>query len=236
MEIIRNTRRRSVGRSSLVCVLMKANSSRRMFKFKFSAIKNHFSLKCINLESSPTRAKLYIKVSSQNFRHDKRAANFVFASLPATVAVVGTSGSSPLPRWTNPGATREVFSLDMAYNLEVVLPIRVELWPEIDFLRHPRTAEGSRRYINCKVLGHLKSVPHLTSLKSQAVLCVMTMGQTRKIISILRLKDIFFSLAGKEGRVYVFRLSDFEGEEQNEHVRTKADCKDHKLEKTRGKV
>lgn len=45
---------------------------------------------------------------------------------------------------------------------------------------------------------------------------------------------LFRADKGKEGRVYVFRLSDFEGEEQNEHVRTKADCKDHKLEKTRG--
>ncbi|XP_071821596.1 GTPase-activating Rap/Ran-GAP domain-like protein 3 isoform X4 [Apostichopus japonicus] len=45
---------------------------------------------------------------------------------------------------------------------------------------------------------------------------------------------LFRADKGKEGRIYVFRLSDFEGEEQTDHIRTRSDCKDHKLEKTRG--
>ncbi|XP_006818781.1 GTPase-activating Rap/Ran-GAP domain-like protein 3 [Saccoglossus kowalevskii] len=45
---------------------------------------------------------------------------------------------------------------------------------------------------------------------------------------------LFRADKGKDCKVYVFRLSDFEGE-QNEYVlRTKTDCKDHKLERTRG--
>ncbi|PIK60818.1 putative GTPase-activating Rap/Ran-GAP domain-like protein 3 [Apostichopus japonicus] len=45
-----------------------------------------------------------------------------------------------------------------------------------------------------------------------------------------------YVIEGKEGRIYVFRLSDFEGEEQTDHIRTRSDCKDHKLEKTRGQI
>ncbi|XP_077987218.1 GTPase-activating Rap/Ran-GAP domain-like protein 3 [Glandiceps talaboti] len=45
---------------------------------------------------------------------------------------------------------------------------------------------------------------------------------------------LFRADKGKDCKVYVYRLSDFEGE-QNEYVlRTKGDCKDHKLERTRG--
>ncbi len=51
---------------------------------------------------------------------------------------------------------------------------------------------------------------------------------------LLSSRVTFLSPSGKESRVYVFRLADFEGE-QNEHiVRTKNDCKDHKLERTKG--
>ncbi|KAK3611810.1 hypothetical protein CHS0354_040479 [Potamilus streckersoni] len=39
---------------------------------------------------------------------------------------------------------------------------------------------------------------------------------------------------GKDGRIYVFKLLDFEGEAHENIVRTKADCKDHRLEKAKG--
>ena len=42
------------------------------------------------------------------------------------------------------------------------------------------------------------------------------------------------TVAGKESRVHVFRLVDFEGEQHEDLVRTKADTKDHKLERTKG--
>ncbi|XP_042205762.1 GTPase-activating Rap/Ran-GAP domain-like protein 3 isoform X2 [Homarus americanus] len=38
--------------------------------------------------------------------------------------------------------------------------------------------------------------------------------------------------AGRDGKIHVFRLSDFEGDE--ERVKTKADLKDHRLERTKG--
>ena len=44
-----------------------------------------------------------------------------------------------------------------------------------------------------------------------------------------------FVFPGKDGKVYVFRLLDFEGESNESLVRTKVDCKDHKIEKTKGK-
>ena len=43
----------------------------------------------------------------------------------------------------------------------------------------------------------------------------------------------FFS--GKDSRIHVFRLTDFEGEEHEENILSKIECKDHKLEKTKGK-
>ncbi|XP_070532264.1 GTPase-activating Rap/Ran-GAP domain-like protein 3 isoform X3 [Ptychodera flava] len=45
---------------------------------------------------------------------------------------------------------------------------------------------------------------------------------------------LFRADKGKECKVYVFRLSDFEGEHNEYVLRTKTDCKDHKLERTRG--
>lgn len=41
---------------------------------------------------------------------------------------------------------------------------------------------------------------------------------------------------GKDGKVFVFRLMDFEGEDSESIVRSKADCKEHKIEKTKGIV
>ena len=46
--------------------------------------------------------------------------------------------------------------------------------------------------------------------------------------------DLSVSL-GKDSRVHVFRLTDFEGEQNEDIVRTKHDCKEHKLERTKGK-
>ena len=43
--------------------------------------------------------------------------------------------------------------------------------------------------------------------------------------------DIF---VGRDCRVHVFRLTDFEGEENEDFVRGKNEIKDHKLEKTKG--
>ena len=42
--------------------------------------------------------------------------------------------------------------------------------------------------------------------------------------------------AGKDGKVHVFRLTDFEGEANEGLVRTKSECRDHKLDKTKGKL
>ncbi|XP_076454839.1 GTPase-activating Rap/Ran-GAP domain-like protein 3 [Babylonia areolata] len=39
---------------------------------------------------------------------------------------------------------------------------------------------------------------------------------------------------GKEGKIYVFRLNDFEGEVAEAVTRSRADCKDHRLERTKG--
>ncbi|XP_066294167.1 GTPase-activating Rap/Ran-GAP domain-like protein 3 isoform X3 [Branchiostoma lanceolatum] len=45
---------------------------------------------------------------------------------------------------------------------------------------------------------------------------------------------LFRAEKGKECKVHVFRLSDFEGGYNEALVRTKADCKDHRLERTKG--
>ena len=45
--------------------------------------------------------------------------------------------------------------------------------------------------------------------------------------------DIF---VGRDCRVHVFRLTDFEGEENEDFVRGKNEIKDHKLEKTKGRT
>ncbi|XP_070176881.1 GTPase-activating Rap/Ran-GAP domain-like protein 3 [Littorina saxatilis] len=39
---------------------------------------------------------------------------------------------------------------------------------------------------------------------------------------------------GKDGKIYVFRLSDFEGESAENLTRTRSDCREYKLEKTKG--
>ncbi|XP_038046495.1 GTPase-activating Rap/Ran-GAP domain-like protein 3 isoform X2 [Patiria miniata] len=59
---------------------------------------------------------------------------------------------------------------------------------------------------------------------------------TAKQLSVVEAHDllIFRADKGKESRVYVFRLTDFEGEPNELIVRTKNDCKDHKLERTKG--
>ncbi|CAH1785534.1 unnamed protein product [Owenia fusiformis] len=45
---------------------------------------------------------------------------------------------------------------------------------------------------------------------------------------------IIRSEKGREGRINVFRLTEFEGEQNDNLVRTKADCKDHKMERSKG--
>lgn len=40
--------------------------------------------------------------------------------------------------------------------------------------------------------------------------------------------------AGKDGKVNVFRLIDFEGEAAETVTRTRADCREHRLERTKG--
>ncbi|XP_074653894.1 GTPase-activating Rap/Ran-GAP domain-like protein 3 isoform X3 [Tubulanus polymorphus] len=45
---------------------------------------------------------------------------------------------------------------------------------------------------------------------------------------------IFRADKGKDCKVHVFRLTDFEGEMYEDCVRSKPDCKEHKIEKTRG--
>ncbi|XP_045201546.2 GTPase-activating Rap/Ran-GAP domain-like protein 3 isoform X4 [Mercenaria mercenaria] len=39
---------------------------------------------------------------------------------------------------------------------------------------------------------------------------------------------------GKDGKIYAFRLLDFEGEAAENIIRSKVDCRDHKIEKTKG--
>lgn len=41
-----------------------------------------------------------------------------------------------------------------------------------------------------------------------------------------------FNLSGRDGKIHVFRLSDFECED--DHVRTKSELKEHRLERTKG--
>lgn len=45
---------------------------------------------------------------------------------------------------------------------------------------------------------------------------------------------LFRSDKGRDGKVVVFRLTDFEGVNNDEIVRGRAECRDHKLEKTKG--
>ena len=45
-----------------------------------------------------------------------------------------------------------------------------------------------------------------------------------------------FCLTGRDGKVVVFRLTDFEGANNDEIVRGRTDCRDHKLEKTKGNL
>ncbi|GFR16352.1 hypothetical protein TNCT_259491, partial [Trichonephila clavata] len=40
---------------------------------------------------------------------------------------------------------------------------------------------------------------------------------------------------GRDSRIHVFRLSDFEGEQNENLIRTKADVRDHKIERTKGR-
>lgn len=48
---------------------------------------------------------------------------------------------------------------------------------------------------------------------------------------------LFFAyVPGRDSRIHVFRLSDFEGEQNEGFVRTKGDVRDHKIEKTKGKI
>ena len=43
------------------------------------------------------------------------------------------------------------------------------------------------------------------------------------------------NVAGKDGKIYAFRLLDFEGEAAENTIRSKTDCKEHKIEKTKGR-
>ncbi|KAK3087392.1 hypothetical protein FSP39_005300 [Pinctada imbricata] len=45
---------------------------------------------------------------------------------------------------------------------------------------------------------------------------------------------IFRSDKGKDGKIHVFRLTDFEGESNENVIRSKIDCREHKIEGTRG--
>ena len=46
--------------------------------------------------------------------------------------------------------------------------------------------------------------------------------------------EIFPLLPGKDSKINVIRLADFEGEQNEMTARTKSDLKDHKLERTKG--
>ena len=50
---------------------------------------------------------------------------------------------------------------------------------------------------------------------------------------ILNILMTLFS--GKDGKLYVFRLTDFEGEQNEDVVRNKQDCREHKIDKAKGK-
>ena len=47
-------------------------------------------------------------------------------------------------------------------------------------------------------------------------------------------ESVILVFVGRDCRVHVFRLTDFEGEENEDFVRGKNEIKDHKLEKTKG--
>lgn len=51
---------------------------------------------------------------------------------------------------------------------------------------------------------------------------------------VLPKKISFFSILGRDSKIHVFRLSDFEGEQNESLVRTKGDVKEHKIERTKG--
>ncbi|XP_071495920.1 GTPase-activating Rap/Ran-GAP domain-like protein 3 isoform X1 [Diadema antillarum] len=57
-----------------------------------------------------------------------------------------------------------------------------------------------------------------------------------KQLSVVEAHGLLLARAdkGKDGRIYVFRLSDFEGEENEGMVRTKNDCRNHKIERSKG--
>ena len=42
-------------------------------------------------------------------------------------------------------------------------------------------------------------------------------------------------ILGKEGKIHVFQLTDFEGEQNEDVVRNRTECKHHKLEATKGR-
>ncbi|GIY89820.1 hypothetical protein CDAR_522612 [Caerostris darwini] len=57
-----------------------------------------------------------------------------------------------------------------------------------------------------------------------------------KQISVVEAHGILLLRAdkGRDSRIHVFRLSDFEGEQNESLIRTKADVRDHKIERTKG--
>jgi hypothetical protein len=58
-------------------------------------------------------------------------------------------------------------------------------------------------------------------------------GFLAKKLSNYCINRFFFYVVGRDSKIYVFRLSEFEPETQKE-VKSKSDLKDHKLERTRG--
>ncbi|XP_030853506.1 GTPase-activating Rap/Ran-GAP domain-like protein 3 [Strongylocentrotus purpuratus] len=57
-----------------------------------------------------------------------------------------------------------------------------------------------------------------------------------KQLSVVEAHGLLLARAdkGKDGRIYVFRLSDFEGQENESLIRTKSDCRNHKIERSKG--
>ena len=43
-----------------------------------------------------------------------------------------------------------------------------------------------------------------------------------------------FRFVGKDGKIAVFQLADFEGEINENLIRGRAECKEHKIDKTKG--
>ena len=52
---------------------------------------------------------------------------------------------------------------------------------------------------------------------------------------LLIICDTLRIIVGKDGKIYAFRLLDFEGEAAEHTIRSKTDCREHKIEKTKGK-